>query len=432
MQKFRIFRKPTLLIFAFFLLTLSVVSSLGSPDRSEAISSYNINEPILDPTAIKLYEAQQQELKAALVAYFEKAIASGDIVGAGVSIVKGDSIVISEGFGKKNIKFKDRVDGETVFRLGSLSKGFSGVLAAKLHSEGALDWTDKVSDYIPGFKLGDSINTNQITLATVLSQTSGLPYHTYTDLVEAGFPLTEIAKRFKKIAPISKPGKTYSYQNAMFALSGEIMQQSTHQDVRTLLNDRFFKPLDMHSISMDHQTLALEQNIALPHSKSRNSWKTLNFKNNYYNAVLAGGINASALDMAKWMRLLLGHHPELMDKSALDQAFNPIIEVKGSGKYYQLWPGHVSSYYGFGWRIHNFKEQDEQKTMIHHGGSVNSYRNEIAVYPDADLGICVLLNSNSKLAKTVIPDLYKIVNEIFNKTSLNTKLDKSVKVSSID
>ena len=54
--------------------------------------------------------------------------------------------------------------------------------------------------------------------------------------------------------------------------------------------------------------------------------------------------------------------------------------------------------------------------MRHHGGSVNNYRNEIAVYPDSDMGICVLLNSNSKLAKTVIPDLYKIVNDIFNNT----------------
>ena len=432
MQKFKIFKKPTFLIFAFFLLTLSVVSSLGSPDRSEAISTYNIDETILDLNALKLYEAQQQELNVALAAYFEKAIASGDIVGAGVSIVKGDSILISEGFGKKNIKLSDKVDGETVFRLGSLSKGFSGVLAAKLKSEGVLDWTDKVSDYVPGFQLGNSNNTNQITLATILSQTSGAPYHSYTNLVEAGLPLTDIAKRFKAITPISKPGQSYSYQNAMFALSGEMMEQLTHQDVRTLLNDRFFKPLDMHSISMDDQTLQKQNNVALPHSKSRNSWRTLSLKNNYYNAVLAGGINASALDMAKWMRLLLGHHPELMDTSALDQAFHPSIEIKGSSKYYQRWPGHLSSYYGFGWRIHNFKEHDAQKTMLHHGGSVNNYRNEIAVFPAADLGICVLLNSNSKLARTVIPDLYKIVTDIFNKTSLNTKLDKSIKVTSLD
>ena len=51
-------------------------------------------------------------------------------------------------------------------------------------------------------------------------------------------------------------------------------------------------------------------------------------------------------------------------------------------------------------------------------------RNEIAVYPEADLGICVLLNSNSKIARTVIPDLYKIINQVYSKTSSKTTPDK--------
>ncbi len=427
MQRLKIFIKPTFLIFMFILLTLSVVRAVTAPEhvKETGIKTPKINTVIVHPNEVKINKAHQQALNEALEIYFAKAIASGDIVGAGVSIVMGDSIVISEGYGKKNIKLNDQVDSETVFRLGSLSKGFAGVLAARLKSEGILDYTDKVHDYIPEFKLGDITNTDQITLATILSQTSGAPYHSYTNLVEAGLPLTEIAKRFKAVTPISKPGKMYSYQNAMFALSGEMMQKATHQDIKTLLNNRFFEPLEMTTISMDYQSLDHMNNVALPHSHSGKSWKTLKLNNNYYNAVAAGGINASALDMAKWMRLLLGHRPEIMDKTALEQAFKPFIEIKGSSKYYQRWPGHVSSYYGFGWRIHKFMENEAEKTMLHHGGSVNNYRNEIAVYPDADLGICVLLNSNSKLARTVIPDLYKIVNAIYNERNSKTTLDKN-------
>ncbi len=408
----------------FFLLTLSVVRSVTNSDKGAAISTTEIEKVEVNKKNIKIYKEHQQELHDALSIYFKNAIASGDIVGAGVSIVKGDSIMISEGFGKRNIESNDKVDGETVFRLGSLSKGFTGVLAAKLKSEGLLDWTDKVSDYIPEFQLGDSINTNHITLANILSQTSGAPYHSYTNLVEAGLPLIDIAKRFKLVTPISKPGEMYSYQNAMFALSAEMMKKSTHQDIRTLLKNRFFNPLGMNTISMDYNSLQHNKDFALPYSKRYNRWKPLKLNHHYYNAVAAGGINASALDMAKWMRLLLGHCPEIMDKSALNQAFTPFVEIKGHSKYYQKWPGHVSSYYGFGWRIHKFVENNDQKTMFHHGGSVNNYRNEIAVYPDADLGICVLLNSNSKLARTVIPDIYKMVNKVFKET--NSKLQQAV------
>ncbi len=426
MQRPKILRKPIFLIIVLSVLTISVLKSESANEDELASSTIKI----VDQEALNLYKEHQQELKAALNVYFENAIASGDIVGAGISIVKGDSIVFSDGFGKRNININDGVDGNTIFRLGSLSKGFAGVLAASLVNEGKLNWTDKVSDFIPEFQLGNSTNTNQITLANILSHTSGAPYHSYTNLVEAGLPLTEIAKRFKSVVPISKPGLTYSYQNAMFALSSEMMHKTTNQDFNALLKDKFFKPLGMEHTSMDYETLSQEQNVALPHSKRNKSWKTLQLTDHYDNAVAAGGINSSALDMSKWMLFLLGHHHEVMDKSDFEGAFNPFIEIKGSNKYYQRWPGHLSSYYGFGWRIHKFVDKDAQKTILHHGGSVNNYRNEIALYPESDLGICVLLNSNSKLAKTVIPDIYKIVNEIFIKTSSKTTLDKNAIVKS--
>ena len=166
---------------------------------------------------------------------------------------------------------------------------------------------------------------------------------------------------------------------------------------------------------MDHESLMQAGNIAIPHAKTRYGWRTRKIRDNYYNAVAAGGINASATDMGRWMRFLLGHNPEIMDRAALEEAFNPYIEIKGRSKYYQRWPGHVSSHYGFGWRIHKFAQGDlkSEKTIWHHGGSVNNFRNEIALYPQDDLGICVLMNNTTRFAQKVIPDLYAIILEIY-------------------
>ncbi len=426
MPRLKIFTGFTLLILTLFvLITLSRTKLVSTPVPGEAISTAKQEKTLADQNGAQLYKLQQQELKVAIKAYFEKAIASGELIGAGVSIVRRDSIVISDGFGKRNIDLNDEVDGETMFRLGSLSKGFAGILAANLKNEGKLDWEDKVSDYIPEFQLGDRNNTDEITLATILSHTSGTPYHSFTNLVEAGMPLAAIAKRFKEVVPISKPGLMYSYQNAMFALCGEMMRKATGQEISTSLDNRFFKPLGMCTTTMDYETLAQAENVAMPHSRGRKGWKKVQLTNSYYNAVVAGGINASALDMAKWMRFLMGYNPELMNKSALKEAFNPCIEIKGGNKYYYRWPGHLASYYGFGWRIHKFLADDskEEKTIWHHGGSVNDYRNEIAVYPEADLGICVLLNCNSRLARTVIPDLHKIVKDVYDRSSAKIVLN---------
>jgi beta-lactamase class C len=398
-------------------LVYSVEHSFSQTKAIHKSSTVESKHNFVDHTAASLYKSQQDNLKDAIKAYFEHAIATGEIVGAGVSIVSGDSVIISDGFGKKNINKNGAIDGQTIFRLGSLSKGFAGVLAANLNYEGKICWEDRVSDYIPEFQMGGPTNTNKITLANILSHTSGAPYHSYTNLVEAGLTLKNIAKRFKEVRPISSPGLEYSYQNALFALSEEMIAKATGEEFTKVLENRLFKPLEMCSTTMDYETVRYSDNVAMPHYRSRKSWRPKKLTNNYYNAIAAGGINASAIDMAKWMRFLLGHNPEVMNQSALEEAFNPMIEIKGRSKYYQRWPGHISSHYGFGWRIHKFKEADTRRelTMWHHGGSVNNFRNEVALYPDADLGICVLLNTNSRLAKTVIPDLYQIVKKVYDK-----------------
>ena len=422
MHRLKILVGAALFVFTFFtLMALSSSKTLNTEESNTTFSTQIQKKATVDPKLAVQYQLQQRELKIAVAAYFGKALKSGDIIGAGISIVKGDSIILSDGFGKRSVDTKEKIDGETIFRLGSLSKGFAGVLAADLKNEGKLDWDDKVSDYLPQFQLGDQNNTDKIKLAHILSHTSGTPYHSFTNLVEAGLPMNKIAGRFNEVTPISSPGEMYSYQNAMFALFGEITKKATGKDIGTSLQNRFFKPLGMHTACTDYETLVQNKNVALPHAKGRNGWRSKKLTDHYDNAVAAGGINASALDMAKWMRFLLGHNPGILNKAALAEAFEPCVEINIGRKYYKRWPGHVSSHYGFGWRIHKFEDEvtEDMTTMWHHGGSVNSFRNEIAIYPETDLGICVLLNSNSKLARTVIPDLQKIVEAVFSKPSEN-------------
>ncbi len=425
MQRFKILVISSVVLIALLGLTNSFMepASSSTTDNSTSLNTFEKRQYNSDEDVNK--EWRQQELQAAVKAYFEKAIASGQIVGAGVSIVKGDAIVISEGFGKRNSATNEEVDGQTLFRLGSLSKGFTGVLAANLEHEGLLDWEDRVSDYIPEFQLGDSGNTDKITLAHILSHTSGAPYHSFTNLIEAGLPLTDIATRFKEVAPVSPPGALYSYQNALFSLSGEMMERATGCEITKSLQNRIFNPLGMCSIAMDYETLASTDNVALPHTRLRKGWRPRKLNDHYYNAITAGGISANAVDMGKWMRFLLGHNPEVMSREALSDAFQPFVQIKGRYKYYHRWPGHVASYYGFGWRIHKFMEEGAQResTIWHHGGSVNNFRNEIALFPEADLGICVLLNNTSRLSKNLIPDLYEIVKQVYRQTAPRKAFD---------
>ena len=430
MYRFKVFAGLASLFLFLFLLVLNGKDSISETHSSKETFDENIYASLKQNTK-ELDKELNKAVQQAIESYFDKAITAEEVVGAGVSIIKGEKVLLADGFGTRNSLTGEKVDGQTVFRLGSLSKGFAGILASDLKGEGKLTWEDRVTDCIPEFELGDRENTKNITLAHLLSHTSGAPYHSFTNLVEAGLSLNEIAGRFAEVQPISKPGEMYSYQNALFALSGEMMERVTAQDITTSLKERFFNPLEMCSTTMDFDALKKTENKAKPHVKSRYGWKSGELTNSYFNAVVAGGINSNAEDMAKWMQLLLGHRPDVMAHDALKEAFTPFIEIPGKRKYYQRWPGHTASYYGFGWRIHTYKSDSAgvENKIWHHGGSVNHFRNEIAIFPEEDLGICVLLNNQSKIAQTVIADLFSIVKEVIrahNETSINRSVVSSI------
>ncbi len=422
MSRFKINLQIFLPLFLFLGLIQSFTNPVGAPEEKSTTSLILPEDKLEKREVFTLYRQQQTELQAAVSDYFERALASGALVGVGVSIVSGDSIILAEGYGKRDVGSAEEIDAETIFRLGSLSKGFTGVLAAQVVQEGKITLQDKVKDYFPAFKLGDPSNTDRITLRNLLSHTSGAPYHSYTNLVEAGLPMEKILGKFAEVQPVSKPGSMYSYQNALFALSGDMIGLATGEEITSALKNRFFDCLGMSTAITDHAGMIQAKNVALPHVRSYGRWRSRKLNDHYYNALGAGGINASALDMAKWMRFLLGHNPEVMDAYALEEVFKPVVEIKGRSKYYQRWPGHVSSHYGLGWRIHKFRENqtEEEHTIWHHGGSVNQFRNEIALFPDADIGICVLVNSHTRLAQKVIPDLYDIVKEVLQRPHLET------------
>ena len=45
---------------------------------------------------------------------------------------------------------------------------------------------------------------------------------------------------------------------------------------------------------------------------------------------------------------------------------------------------------------------------------MSDFRNEIAIFPGEDLGICVLFNSQTSLASSVIPELHELVKKVMN------------------
>jgi beta-lactamase class C len=124
--------------------------------------------------------------------------------GAAIAIVRGDSTLYMKCFGVRKVGQPEPIDSHTVFRSASLSKGFAAVLTGLLVQDKLLQWDDKVIWYLPNFSLKSKAQAQNLTIRHILSHTSGLPSHTYDNLVEANIPFDMIIEQLKA-APVVWP-----------------------------------------------------------------------------------------------------------------------------------------------------------------------------------------------------------------------------------
>lgn len=343
-----------------------------------------------------------------LIADYDKSIREvmndTGIPGAAIGIIKDSTVIFLQGYGVKTVGGVDSVDEHTVFRIGSVSKCFAAVLTAILVEEHTLHWDDPVVRYLPQFELKSPEYTRQLTLRHVLSHTTGLPYHTYTTLVEDGMSLTDMIAHLKDVndGPV---GKLYSYQNVAFSIIGEVMRAATGKSYETLLDEKIFRPLEMREASATYEDIMYNPNVARPHLLRRRQWREIPISDKYYNVAPAGGVNASIHDMANWMQALLGNRQEVIDTESLESLYTPFVRAASRNRAYRKIGRIKNNYYGMGWRILEFPED----TLLYHGGYVNGYRSEVAIYPKDKIGICILANAPGEVTDGGIPlfmDLY--------------------------
>ncbi len=343
--------------------------------------------------------------------YFKQKMRYSATPGASLAIIKDDNIYLMEGYGfKKNTRRnKQNIDVNTVFRIGSLSKGFASILAGTYVDKKELSWNDKVQNYIPSFSLRNHSQASEINLKHVLSHSTGLSYHAYTNLIEQGYSMEQIIERFPSCKLTSREGKIYSYQNAIYSVIGEIMKKKSNKDLPSIYQERLFEPLGMKNASVTFEGIANNPNHAIPHKfhKRKRYWMPMKLHKKYYNAIPAGGVNASISDMAQWLQLLLGNREDVISNKVLDEIFTPYINTNNKRKYFSKWRGVKKSLYGLGWRV----VERENDTLIYHGGFVNDFKGDILINREEKFAICILSNAPSSLSSSSIATFLNMYDE---------------------
>jgi beta-lactamase class C len=322
---------------------------------------------------------------------FQQKMAKNRVPGAVYVIVKNDRIVRVGAYGVRSVGSKTPVDANTIFRLASVSKTFAAGLAAQVEHEGRFDWNDRVTRYVPGLQFRSQAMTAQLKVEHLLGQNAGLVDNAFDELIEAGQTPAQILPKFKNINPRCVPGRCYGYQNVLFSQIETVLLKTTGQPYEKLLDQRIFKPLQMHTASVGYAGFLASKNRAMPHIGTRQGWAETKVVPTYYRVNPAAGVNASAMDMGKWLIARLGHKPQVLSAAVLKDIETPRVKTADNLQGRTYGPYVTTAHYGLGLRVYQFGKH----TVYHHGGLVRGYRTDMSYSPDAGLGVAVLVNAQT-------------------------------------
>ena len=225
-----------------------------------------------------------QEKLAKITAFFKNEVDTGKIAGADVLIQQHGKPVYHETFGVQDVESKKPINDKTIFRLSSLTKAITSVVAMQLIQDGKIKLDDPVSKYIPSFanmKVGEEKKaedgsktlelvplTKPITILDLLRHTSGITYGFYGDslvrkaykdanLYAGEFDLAEFAERIAKLPLHNQPGALWQYGHSTDILA-RVMEIVSGKSLFEIEQEKLLDPHghDRHQL-LRHRTGAI-------------------------------------------------------------------------------------------------------------------------------------------------------------------------------
>jgi CubicO group peptidase (beta-lactamase class C family) len=290
------------------------------------------------------------------------------------------------------------VDARTLFGIASNTKAFTATALGLLVEEGKLEWDAPVVRYLPAFAMWDPFVTREITVRDLLVHRSGLGLGA-GDLLwwpESTYDRKEIARRLRFIQPATSFRTAYAYDNVLYLIAGELIETISGQTWENFVATRILARVGMTGSNVRHSAAAAGGNVAAPHAPVDGAVRAIRpFESDNTNP--AGGINSSAEDMAKWLRVQLSGGT-LADGSRLFSAqtarqLTSIVTPIPIGDPPPELPPLKTNFHGYalGFDIRDYRGH---KIVMHTGG-LPGYVSRVAMIPDLNVGVAVLTNQES-------------------------------------
>ncbi|MBM7493301.1 CubicO group peptidase (beta-lactamase class C family) [Micromonospora luteifusca] len=349
-------------------LTVTVVAASAVPGAAQAA-----------PPA-KDYEAFLDELVPAQLAKYK-------IPGAAVVVVDGQHQLFARGYGLADVDAREPVSPEsTGFFIASTAKLWTTTAVMQLVKQGKLDLNTDVNHYLTAFKIDDTYPGRPVTLAHLLTHTSGFVDEIVGAAVRDPADAQPLAEYLAEHQPdrVRPPGTLASYDNFGFSLAGYLVQIVSGEPFDQYVTTHVLQPLGM-SGSTANQLPSAAINATLAHGYRPEGDGQVQVQGQYGPMAPTGaGVVSTATDMGRFLSDQLrtstsSAKPLLLDSAALQQ-----MQSQQFSHDPQL-PGMA-----FGWEEHPRNGQH----ILEKDGDVPGFHSNAALLPEKGIGIFVVYNGD--------------------------------------
>ncbi len=332
-----------------------------------------------------------------------------DVPGIALAIVKDGKIIHAKGYGVRSLNSKLPVDENTLFGIASNSKAFTVAALGILIDEGKLKWDDKVTDFIPEFKMYNPYVTEEFTIRDLLTHRSGLGLGA-GDLMfwpdSSNFTKADMIHNLRYLKQVSAFRTKYDYDNNLYMVAGEVVARVAGTSWEDFIQKRILTPLNMMTTAPSFKLLKDKTNVIDPHAPVNGKVQVIRRDWNE-TANAAGGIYSNLTDMCKWIIMQMDNgkygidkKQQLLTEDVHEEMWTPqtIIPVHGPSPYNTNFAS-----YGLGWFLSDVKGY-KQAT---HTGGLAGIVTQVTLVPDLKLGIIVFTNQQSGAAFTAITNTIK-------------------------
>ena len=323
---------------------------------------------------------QDQAFAADFERFLEQAMARFPSMPAiSVAIVHRGVPVFVKAKGRADIEAGIRATPDTPFYIASSTKSFVGTALALLDARGTidLDWT--MRELAPDVAFVPDIPADKITLRDLLSHRHGLAGDAMAfRLAYSGdYDAATLSRLLAQIKPDPEtPFGTFRYGNIGYNIAALLIERRTGRRWQDIVQGELLGPLAMTETLTEGLANRSGPPVAAPYRGAERLYLVKDDRTMH----AAGGMYASANDMARWLALQLADGGELAQAAAAARA--PVAALDTS-----FGPFRRTGY-GLGWYAGPYAEQ----TLYHAFGSFVGARAHVSVLPAARLGVAAAAN----------------------------------------